>query len=304
MVSVNDDLSDLNGMARRLLVYLHSCAVKMGGRPFTISPQEPYTLTNTGLDAEGYMKAASWLIRKHLAKWLGSGGVLMITDYGIKVGGDQGLIDRELPIAGSVKNPREGDIGMSVEPDKEKVFVIHGRDNTARHEMGVFLRSMGLEPLWFRDVRKNMSGTVQIIKVVEHGMELAQGVLALFTPDEFAALHPVLRKKGESGDAVQRWQARPNVLFEAGLAYGRDPDRVAFVLFGDAKLFTDASGMHVFWPTNEHGPDSSRAQLRGLLGGGMQCMVNKDSDDWMTAGNFDAVTTGLSGVSARDPFRP
>jgi hypothetical protein len=188
--------------------------------------------------------------------------------------------------------------------DNRKVFVIHGRNERAVAEMGVFLRSMGLEPVWFRDVRKEMGGTAFIAKIVERGMEKAHGVLSLFTPDEYAALRPGLRKSGESGEAVERWQARPNVQFEAGMAYGRDPDRVAFVLFGNVKLFTDASGIHVFRPTNEHGPDSHRALLRGLLAGGMKCAVNMHLDDWMTAGDFDAVVAGLVGVSPKDPFAP
>jgi predicted nucleotide-binding protein len=135
-------------------------------------------------------------------------------------------------------------------------------------------------------------------------MDQAQGVLALFTPDEYAVLRPEHRKEKEGGESVERWQARPNVQFEAGMAYGRDPDRVAFVLFGNAKLFSDAAGMHVFWPTNDHGPDSHRALLRGLLAGGMKCAVNLRSDDWMTAGNFDGVTSGLAEVSPLEPFRP
>lgn len=193
-----------------------------------------------------------------------------------------------------------------VEPvaDNKKVFVIHGRNERAVAETGIFLRSMGLEPVWFRDVRKEMGGTAFIAKVVERGMEQAQGVLALFTPDEHATLRHELRRGEESGEAVARWQARPNVQFEAGMAYGRDPNRVAFVLFGDVKLFTDASGIHVFSPTNEHVPDSHRAMLRGLLAGGMKCAVNLHSDDWMTAGNFDAVVAGLVGVSPKDPFPP
>jgi len=86
------------------------------------------------------------------------------------------------------------------------------------------------------------------------------------------------------------------------MAYMRHPDRVAFVLFGDAKLFSDTAGMCVYWPTNEFGPDSHRTQLRDLLGGGMQCAINA-SNDWMTSGDFDAVIRGLSGVSPLDPFR-
>jgi predicted nucleotide-binding protein len=224
-------------------------------------------------------------------------GGLTITPKGIWVGEDPERLARQLPLS-----ELKEDKTMAVVADRKKVFVIHGRNLEARHEMGVFLRSLGLEPVWFRDVRKNMGGTAQIIRVVEQGMKEAHGVLALVTPDEFSVLRPPMRKPGESGEAVERWQARPNVLFEAGMAYMRDPDRVAFVLFGEAKLFTDTAGMCVFWPTNDHGPESHRTQLRDLLGGGMHCDIN-DGHDWMTSGDFDAVIRGLSGVSPRDPFR-
>ncbi len=189
-----------------------------------------------------------------------------------------------------------------VMPDKKKVFVIHGRNEAAQTEMGIFLRAMGLEPLWFHDVRKMMSGTAYVLDVVKRGMEEAQGVIALFTADEFAALHPQLRIQGEAEEQVQRWQARPNVIFEAGLACGMASDRVAFVLFGKAKLFSDVAGIHVFWPTDEFGAKSDRAQLRGLLASGMKCSVNLSSDEWMHAGKFDSVRNALPEVSTRDPF--
>jgi hypothetical protein len=192
---------------------------------------------------------------------------------------------------------------MAPRPDPKKVFLIHGRNKRATKEMGIFLRSMGLEPVLFRDVRKNMGGTVHLISVVERGMQEAQGVLALITPDELATLRSDFRMNEDTSEEVERWQARPNVLFEAGMAYGKHPDRVAFVLFGEAKLFSDASGMHVFRPKNEHGPGSSRAQLRGVLASGMGCSVDMYADDWMTLGDFDAVTAGLSEVSPRSPFR-
>jgi hypothetical protein len=134
-------------------------------------------------------------------------------------------------------------------------------------------------------------------------MEEAQGVLALFTPEEFSALHPDLRRKsGETEEYIRRWQARPNVIFEAGLACGIDSTRCAFVVFGKTSLFTDVAGIQVFSPTNEFGERSDRALLRGLLEGGMKCAVNLSSNAWMHAGDFEGVLKGLSEVSALDPF--
>jgi predicted nucleotide-binding protein len=296
VLSTNNSIHEANRKARRLLAFLHEWSMKGGA--FRIGPCDETTQA-TGLEGEDYKRAAERLMRKGLAKQSGTGYRITITTDGVRVAEDEAALDHELPVA-SDSAEKDDKVPM---PDKKKVFVIHGRCAPARHEMGVFLRSLGLEPVWFRDVRKNMGGTVHIIKVVEQGMKEAHGVLALITPDEFSALRPALRKTGESGEIVERWQARPNVLFEAGMAYARDPDRVAFVLFGDAKLFTDASGMCIFWPTNDHGPDSDRAQLRDLLGGGMQCEINT-KHDWMTSGDFNTVISGLSGVSPRDPFRP
>jgi predicted nucleotide-binding protein len=297
MGTSREQVFEANRGARRLLAFLHDWYLKASGSAFKIGPCEA-TYHATSLDEEGYKRAAKRLIDRRLADHAGGGYCITITTQGANVAENAAALDRELPV-GEAEERRSVAVA-----DSKKVFVIHGRNERAVNEMGIFLRSMGLEPVWFRDVRKEMGGTAFIAKIVEHGMEKAQGVLALFTPDEFSALRPDLRKAGESGEKVERWQARPNVQFEAGMAYGRDPDRVAFVLFGDVKLFTDAAGIHVFWPTNEHGPDSHRALLRGVLADGMKCEVNMRSDDWMTAGNFDAVVAGLSGVSLKDPFAP
>jgi hypothetical protein len=117
-------------------------------------------------------------------------------------------------------------------PDPTSVFVIHGRNADACAEMGIFLRACGLKPINFGDLRAEMGGTPTIDRIVEAGMARAQGVVALFTPDEYAALRPSLRAKDDRGDAIARWQARPNVIFEAGMAFGKDRDRVVFVVLG------------------------------------------------------------------------
>jgi len=186
--------------------------------------------------------------------------------------------------------------------DPRKVFVIYGRNTAAREQMKLFLRALGLTPIWVRDVRDHMGGTAHVIDVVARGMKEAQAVLALVTPDEFASLHHELREAGETGEAVERWQARPNVLFEAGIAFGRDRERVAFVVFGDAKLFSDVAGVHIFQPTNDSGPDSQRAQLRDLFGNGLKCAINA-SHDWMTAGDFDKVLTAANAMTSASTSR-
>lgn len=187
---------------------------------------------------------------------------------------------------------------MVSEPDRRKVFVIHGRNLEARKQMGVYLRALGLEPINFDDLRASLKGTPTLGDIVLTGMNAAQGVVALFTPDEYAGLRPDLRN-GESGEGVLRWQARPNVLLEAGMAFAIDRERVVIVKLGAVSLPSDFGGIHVLSPTRD--PAGHRNTLKNALKA-MGCAVG-DSSDWMTHGDFEAAIAGHPEVSPRDPFR-
>ena len=129
---------------------------------------------------------------------------------------------------------------------KPRAFIIHGRDTDAVEELVRFLTTLGVEHLSFDDVAS--SGTALFIAdIVVKGISAADVVIALFTPDEQAALyHPRTAsylggRRGES-----RWQARPNVLFEAGVALGIARERTILATLGaDVELFSDVSGVHV-----------------------------------------------------------
>lgn len=173
-----------------------------------------------------------------------------------------------------------------ISPDRKKVFIIHGRNLKAREEMGVFVRSLGLAAINFEDLRASMGGSPTIAEIVQRGMSEAQGVIALFTPDEFATLSPEFRDKWRSaGSDEARFQARPNVIFEAGMAFGRDRNRVVFVLLGNVSLFTDVAGIHVLRPKND--PTGDRATLRDTLITGMACDGEQTGREWMTSGDFE-----------------
>lgn len=184
--------------------------------------------------------------------------------------------------------------------DPKKVFIIHGRNLEARTQMGIFVRSLGLVPINFGDLRASMGGTPTIAEIVERGMTEAQGVIALITADEYAAVRPEYREEHDEPDQIARWQARPNVIFEAGMAFGRARTRVVFVLLGNPKLFTDVAGIHVLRPTND--PSGDRGILRGTLGQGMHCDIELHSSDWMKAGDFEGCVFGASQHSPNDPF--
>lgn len=222
-------------------------------------------------------------------KGAGRGGPRAFTEAGV-----------DLILNYDLENSSKGETVNETKPDPKRVFVIHGRNAEARKQFGYFLNSLGLQADNFGDIRSRMGGSASIAAIINQGMSEAQGVIALFTADEFSALTPQFRTNHDDEEQKMRWQARPNVLFEAGMAFGRDPDRVAFVLLGHVKLFSDISGVHVLRPTNDKG--GHRATLRDLLAGGMKCDVIQNNSGWMEAGDFETCVKVPEGVHPRDPF--
>lgn len=189
-----------------------------------------------------------------------------------------------------------------VSPDKRKVFIIHGRNVAARVAIEHFVKALDLVPIDFDDLAADQGGSAFIGDIVRAGLTQAQGIIALFTPDEFAALRTEYRGPHDRAEDIQRWQARPNVLFEAGMAYGMDPGRTILVTLGtDVALFSDVSGIHVVRLTNQR---ESRSRLRNKLIG-VKCDVNQRTDAWSNparSGDFETCVNGSAGGTPRDPF--
>ncbi|MFT3773027.1 MAG: nucleotide-binding protein [Minicystis sp.] len=298
-----------NQDARKLLAHFYAAYEQVGGRNFFISPQDPETLTDVGMSEQDYRAAMNRLVDKGLLEFAGNGGTCSITTFGVEASEDEDTLDSLLPVGGastgssnqwSEDNHERG--GMTTQkPDPKKVFIIHGRNMDARKEMGIFLRALGLTPLFFEEVRMRLGGSPTIGEVVLEGMKQAWGVIALFTPDEYTELRPDHRREGESGDAVQRWQSRPNVLFEAGMAIGRDPERkrVLLVKLGNVSLASDFDGIHFFRPTNDAKGD--RYLLKETLKASGCDVV--ESPAWLHDGDFETPIKKLSEVSTRSPFR-
>jgi len=160
-----------------------------------------------------------------------SGGSYPFDTRGFELNAE-GLVECErLGLDGDPASDDDGSMPPEESPDKKKVFIIHGRNVVARKEMGIFLRAIGLEPLNFDDLRASLKGTPTVADVVIAGMKNAQGVVAIFTADEYAALRPSMRGKGESGESVERWQ-RGRTSCSRLDAFGRDRERVVFVKLG------------------------------------------------------------------------
>ena len=77
-------------------------------------------------------------------------------------------------------------------------------------------------------------------------------------------------------------QARPNVLFEAGMAFGRNPDSTILVQVGKVKPFSDVGGRHVLHLNYSY--DARNEFVIKLRNAG--CRVNTTGSDWTRAGDF------------------
>jgi predicted nucleotide-binding protein len=177
------------------------------------------------------------------------------------------------------------------------VFVVHGRDEALRKSMFAFLRALSLVPIeWEQAVHEAKGANPDIKDIIETSMMRGQAVVVLFSPDEIAYLKEHLcgadDKKTEGKPAGQ---ARPNVIFEAGLALGAHPEKTVIVQVGKVRPFSDIAGKHLVRLSDEPGKRNDLANRLSKIG----CDVNKIGNDWLTAGTFDPSEPKAKGQKRR-----
>jgi hypothetical protein len=174
---------------------------------------------------------------------------------------------------------------LSETENRRAVFVVHGRNEILRKSMFDFLRSINLSPLeWTEAVALTGEGSPYIGQVLDAAFDHARAIVVLLTPDEVAYLQPPYASNTDDPETQPAPQARPNVLFEAGMALGRDPKRTVLVEIGSMRPFSDVAGRHAIRMTNDH---KSRQELaKRLTTAG--CDVNLDGTDWHSSGDFTA----------------
>jgi predicted nucleotide-binding protein len=119
--------------------------------------------------------------------------------------------------------------------------------------------------------------------ILDTAFREAAAVVVLLTPDDEARLGKRFRKSSDP-DHERRLtgQARANVLFEAGMAFGRNPDSTVLVQMGDVRPFSDVAGRHIVRLGNDH---SSRQELATKLANA-GCNVDTSGTDWLDEGDL------------------
>jgi predicted nucleotide-binding protein len=171
---------------------------------------------------------------------------------------------------------------------KHNVLVVYGRNESLRRAMFDFLRAIALNPMeWDELVGSTNSAAPYVGQVLDSGFAKAQAVVVMLTPDDLACLREELRSDDEAPHETQlSYQARPNVLFEAGMALARHPNRTILVEIGKLRPFSDIAGRHTIRFRDDV---ASRQRLAQRLLDAQCSVRTNDRTDWQTAGNFEAM---------------
>lgn len=173
---------------------------------------------------------------------------------------------------------------LSLAPDPRRVFVVHGRDLDARDALFEFLHAVGLEPLeWEQIVALTGKGAPYVGEVLDAGFDAAQAVVVLLTGDDLAHLRPELSRPNEpESETTPTAQPRQNVLFEAGMAFGRNARRTILLQAGAERQISDIDGRHFIRVTKG---EEWREQLVGRLRTA-ECRLTGSDDGWKRTRGF------------------
>jgi predicted nucleotide-binding protein len=186
----------------------------------------------------------------------------------------------------SVRSPNDDNTAQT-NPNAQVVFVIHGRNNQMREAMFRFLRSIGLRPVeWSHAVELTGKPSPYVGEILDAGFSEAQALLVLMTPDDEARLiEPYRSLDDPKYESELKGQPRPNVLFEAGMAMGRHPERTVLVEVGKVRPFSDIAGRHIVRLDNSTEARQKLAQR--LIKAG--CAADLSGTDWHREGDFKLV---------------
>jgi predicted nucleotide-binding protein len=166
------------------------------------------------------------------------------------------------------------------------VFVVHGRDSKLQDGMYELLGALGLKPLeWGHAIRaaRGKGGNPYVNDAVTKVMEQAQAIVVLLSPDDEVKLKPqFLTAHDPPIERKLSGQARPNVIFETGIAIGTHHRKTLIVAAGQVKPFTDIGGMHILHLTNSAASRHAFVERLEQLG----CTVDRGGDHWLRVGDF------------------
>ncbi len=147
-----------------------------------------------------------------------------------------------------------------------------------------FLRALGLRPIeWEQAVKATGTGAPYIGEVLNTGFGIAQAAVVVLTGDDLGRLRPEFQLPNDPPfEKNLTPQPRLNVVFEAGMALARFPERTILVELGETRQFSDIAGRHVLkFQGNAEDRDKLRIRLKTT-----GCDIDEHSQEWLKAGDF------------------
>ncbi|HVT12985.1 MAG TPA: nucleotide-binding protein [Fimbriimonadaceae bacterium] len=208
-------------------------------------------------------------------------------------------MDSSMPVFVAMTAIPTGQVKPNTNKDPRNVFVIHGRDLKAYAELRDFLRALDLKPIEWSQARVlTGQATPFTWEIVEAAFSKAAAIVALFTGDDEARLTERLRNNTpDEAESELQPQPRPNVIFEAGVAFGRHPESTIFVAKEKLRSLSDLDGRNFVYINDSIESKQELAQRLQSAG----CAVDMHGADWHRANRFSpapAKTTNAPGAHA------
>ena len=274
---VKFDLSREELDTRVLKPYASGLPIILGGRTFVPADRARIDITYTDNASAQFATYTKIAVREGERDWPQSEpGAKDLTDE--LINGPHGQVEHQQP--------------RMTEPilvDPRAIWVVHGRDLNVRDSMFSFLRAIGLKPLEFSSAAQ-LTGKASpyVGEVLDVAFLAAQAAVVLFTPDDEGRLRSQYQQPEDPPHEKDLTpQARPNVLFEAGMAVGRYPDRTILVEVGTLRPFSDIAGRHIIRLNNSSQRRQELAQRLEVVG----CPVDLSGTDWHSVGHFEPTLT-------------
>jgi predicted nucleotide-binding protein len=188
------------------------------------------------------------------------------------------------PAAAAVPAARRAAAKGTAKPPSKIVFVVHGRNDKIRRAMFDFLRAVDLTPLdWATAMKGTRKAAPYVGEVLDKAFNRATAVVVLITPDDEAQLRREFRRHDdEAYEKKLMGQARANVLFEAGMAFGTHANETILVQVGKCRPFSDTFGRHIVKLDNS---EVRRQELFDKLRIA-KCPATKIGRAWLDTGDF------------------
>lgn len=225
----------------------------------------------------------------------GENFIIFRTDQGEISISHEGIKEVEKIQAKSIEAAGKAEVYKNETVDPKKVFVVHGRNENARSALFDFLRSLSLAPIeWGEAVKMTGVGSPYPQEVLDKAFSVAQAIIVLITGDDIARLRlEYIKQDDKDYEKILTLQARPNVIFEAGLAFGRCPERTIIVELEReiTRSFSDVYGRLSVRLSNRN--ESRYDLISRLKTAGCEININGKSD-WIKTGDFDGAVIEYS----------